>query len=575
MKKQWKMINPDPQMVATLSKELHCQPLIARLLAIRGICSKPEADRFLTPSFRHLTDPFSMADMRSAVQRIAHAICHGEKILVHGDYDADGITATALLVDFLRQCGARVRYAIPYRMTDGYGLSETFIVKRAKPAGIRLIITVDCGTSSAKAVSQARMIGIDTIVTDHHPSDTPPQDAIAVVNPNRRDCPSGLPHLAGVGVAFYLVVALRSHLRESGFWKTRREPNLKRLCDLVAIGTVADVVPLVKENRALTTSGVETLNRSLRPGIEALIKMSDASQQPVDTESIAFRLAPRINAAGRLAHARIACELLLSANRKKATRLAAALCRLNSRRQAMEAALSETILEHLDASSMPASPSVIVVDGDGWHEGILGIVASRLTRRFNCPSVVIGTRNGTGKGSARSVDSIDLTIVLQQCQDLLGRFGGHPLAAGLSLPTTNIDAFKTRMEVIIKKMTGEAITRPVLNIDASLPLSSLDTIFMDDLHQLEPFGQGNPAPVFMATNVRASRLQVVGQKHLKMLLQDKTRKGATFPAIWFNADCELQTRQKRFEKIAYRPQWNYWNGRKSLQLLIEDIQSEP
>ena len=561
-------------MVATLSRELYCQPLIARLLAIRGICSKPEADRFLTPSFGHLTDPFSMADMRNAVQRIGHAICHGEKIMVHGDYDADGITATALLVDFLTRCGARVRYAIPYRMTDGYGLSEDFVIKRAKPAGIRLIVTVDCGTSSAKAVSRARMLGIDTIVTDHHPSDSPPLDAIAVVNPNRQDCPSGLPHLAGVGVAFYLVIALRSHLREKGFWKTRPEPNLKRLCDLVAIGTVADVVPLIKENRALTTSGVEALNRSSRPGIEALIKLSDGSQQPVDTESIAFRLAPRINAAGRLAHARLACELLLSGNKKKASRLAAALCRLNNRRQAMEAALSETILDHLGASSTATSPSVIVVSGEGWHEGILGIVASRLTRRFNCPSVVIGTRNGTGKGSARSVDSIDLTLALQQCQDLLDRFGGHPLAAGLSLPTSNIDAFRTRMETIVEKTIGKTTARPVLNIDASIPLSSLNTVFMDALQQLEPFGQGNPAPVFMTTEVRASRLQIVGQNHLKMILHDKSSRGGPFPAIWFNASRNLQPHPAILGKIAYRPQWNYWNGRKQLQLLIEDIQPE-
>ncbi len=564
------MIDPDPQTVVTLSNGLNCNPLMARLMAIRGIRSTSDAERYLSPSFGHLTDPFQLTDMRPAVMRIEHAISQGEKILVYGDYDADGITATALLVDFLKDCGACVSYAIPHRLTDGYGLNEAFIVNRAKPAGIGLIITVDCGTSNAEAVSRGRGLGIDTIVTDHHPTSSPPGDALAVINPTRLDCRAGLSHLAGVGVAFYLVIALRSHLRQTGFWKTRQEPNLKRLCDLVAIGTVADVVPLVKENRALTLSGVEALNRSGRPGIEALIKMSAASQQPVDSESIAFRLAPRINAAGRLVHARMACELLLAGNRKKASRLAAALCRLNSRRQTMEATLSETIIERIEASSEPTRPTVLVVDGEAWHEGILGIVASRLTRRFNCPSVVIGTNNGFGKGSARSVAGVDLTDILNQCKDLLDRFGGHPLAAGLSLPTANIVALRTRMQTIVRQMTGGTPLGPTIKIDAKLALCSIDKPLMDTLDRLAPFGQGNPPPLFMDTGVHVNRCHVVGQSHLKMILKSESGKGGPFPAIWFNAGCPGPPFPNRFEKIAYRPQWNHWNGHRQLQLLIED-----
>jgi single-stranded-DNA-specific exonuclease len=575
MEKQWQILEPDPRVVDTLCDQIHCHRLLARLLANRGIRSGSQASRFLNPSLGHLTDPLAMAGIEVAVRRISQAIAHGEKILVYGDYDADGVTATVVLVDFLRCCGARVSYAIPYRLTDGYGLAVDYIIKRAKPAGVRLIITADCGTSSNEAISRARRLGIDTIVTDHHPSAHLPQDALTVVNPTRADCPSGLSHLAGVGVAFYLIIALRTHLRENGFWKTRREPNLKRLCDLVAIGTVADVAPLVNENRSLTAAGLKQINHGRRPGIAALIKMSASSQQPVDAEAIAFRLAPRINAAGRLVHARMACELLLTDNQKKAAHLAAALCRLNNRRQTMESDLLEAIDDRIGKAPQPTRQSVLVVNGDRWHEGILGIVAARLTRRFNCPSVVISTRNGIGKGSARSVETVDLTAALDRCKDLLDRFGGHPLAAGLVLPTANIDTFRTRMESIVDQMTATAARLPTLKIDASVSLSEIGPPLMDNLERLGPFGQGNPPPLFMDAHVPVSRCRIVGGRHLQMDLQCGTGKGGELPAIWFNAGVDPSALPDRIEKIAYRPQWNHWNGRKHLQLMIADMQTNP
>ena len=511
-----------------------------------------------------------MADIEIAVQRISQAIVHGEKILVFGDYDADGVTATAVLVTFLRQCEAQVSYAIPYRMTDGYGMGVDYINTHAKPAGIRLIITADCGSSSGAAVSQARELGIDTIITDHHYADQRPSDALAVVNPNRPDCPSGLSHLAGVGVAYYLIIALRTHLREKGFWKKRRQPNLKQLCDLVAIGTVADVVPLVKENRTLATAGIDQINRGQRPGINALIKMSSASPQPVDAESIAFRLAPRINAAGRLVHARMACELLLTNNKKKAERLASALCRLNNRRQTMESELLESIIHRINQTVPPTRPSALVVDGDRWHEGILGIVAARLMRQFNCPAVVISTRNGIGKGSARSVAPIDLTQALDRCADLLDRFGGHPLAAGLVLPTANIVDFRARLEATVNQLTEGALPSSVLHIDAPLPLSQLSPALMESLDRLGPFGQANPAPVFMDTDVRIIQCKTVGGRHRQMVLQSGQGSNGSVKAIQFNVTNEWSSAPSRFEKIAFRPQWNYWNGRKTLQLVVED-----
>lgn len=469
MEKQWQLLDPNPRTTALLVREIGCSPLVARLLAIRGIRSKIDANRFLYPSLGHLTPPLAMAGMADAVARIQRAIDAGEKILVYGDYDADGITATAVLVSFLIRCGARVNYYIPHRMTEGYGMGSDFVLRRAQPAGVGLIITVDCGSSNAAAVTRARKIGIDTIITDHHPIGRLPEDAVAVINPTRADCPAQLAHLAGVGVAFYLVIALRAGLRDAGFWKHRREPNLKKLCDLVALGTVADVAPLVGENRTFTATGLNQINTAARPGIRALMAGIASGQAPMDAEAIAYRLAPRLNAAGRLAHARMACQLLLTDRHATAIRLAAALSRLNSRRQDLENALVRAILDDMTGVSAAALPQVLVVDGSGWHEGILGIVASRLSREFHRPAVVISTQNGTGKGSARSIPGIDINAALNRCADLLTRFGGHPQAAGLALPSADIPRFRSQMEAVVTEMAAAVDTRPSLFIDAPLP----------------------------------------------------------------------------------------------------------
>lgn len=568
MKKQWQLLRPDQEIVRALSRQMGCTPLVARLMVIRGIGTMAQATRFLNPSLGGLTPPSEMAGMDDAVRRIHRALAAKQRILVFGDYDADGITATAVLVAFLRRCGATVNYYIPHRIADGYGLGIEFINQRVLTAGMDLIITVDCGSGSGEAVTLARKHGIDTIVTDHHPVVHLPEDAIAVVNPTRPDCRTNLEHLAGVGVAFYLVIALRAHLRETGFWKNRREPNLKRLCDLVALGTVADVVPLLGENRALTAAGLQQINQGPRPGIAALMRMSGSPDTPVDAETIAFRLAPRLNAAGRLVHARMACELLLTRNRDKADHLARTLCRLNTRRQSMEKELLETILSRLPDPGQLNRP-VLVMDGNGWHEGILGIVAARLVRRFNRPAVVISTRNGSGKGSGRSIDGIDLSVALERCRLLLTRFGGHPLAAGLTLRTTDIAAFRDRLETVVGQMMTDQAVEPTLSIDALVPINTVTPELMDSLNRLGPFGQGNPYPLFMDTGVRVHVCKTVGERHRRMVLGSGSGKGGRHPAIQFNVtDGPLQP--GRFKKIAYRPQWNYWNGRKRLQLMVED-----
>jgi len=574
MKKQWQMLHPDEKTVRRLARETGCRPLMARLLAIRGIRTRRQAKRFLNPLLRDLSPPLEMTGMTAAVDRIRRALAAREKILVFGDYDADGVTATAVLVSFLRQCGARVVYHIPHRMAEGYGLGTEFVRGRARRIGADLIVTVDCGSSSHEAVRLARELGIDTIVTDHHPVDRAPESAVAVINPSSPDGQADLSHLAGVGVAFYLVVALRAHLREKGFWKTRPEPNLMQLCDLVALGTVADVAPLILDNRALTAAGLRQINGGFRPGLRALLRTSGVPEASTDAETIAFKLAPRLNAAGRMAHARMACELLLTDDPRRANRLAAALGRLNSRRQATEGDLLQSILARLKRRPELLDRPVLVVHGKGWHEGILGIVASRLTRRYHRPSVVLATGNGVAKGSARSVEGIDISAALSRCQDLLDRFGGHPLAAGLSLDAGRLADFTSRLETVVEELADPREGVPTLSIDAHLPLNDVTPELMDGLARLGPFGQGNPSPLFVADGIRVKECRTVGENHRKMVLYSGSGGNGVHPAIQFNVPGDLPAAD-RFEKIAYRPQWNHWNGKKHLQIVIEDVVPEP
>jgi len=338
--------------------------------------------------------------------------------------------------------------------------------------------------------------------------------------------------------------------------------------DLVAVGTIADVAPLIAENRALTSAGLKQINSGGRVGISALLRMSGLRNAPIDAETIAYRLAPRLNAAGRLAHARLAGELLLTDDPRRADRLSAALCRLNSRRQAMENDLLRSILDGQEEIPGQMDRPVLVVHGNRWHEGILGIVASRLAQRFNRPAVVISSLNGRAKGSARSIQGVDLTKALNQCADLLDRYGGHPMAAGMTLQADRIESFKARMEEAVAQQAFVPENKRPLEIDARLPLTEVSPELMKDIERVGPYGQGNPSPLFMATEVRVNNCQIVGRHHLKMVLSDGPASNAGLPAIQFNA-ADASNSIKRFEKIAYRPQWNYWNGRKQLQLVVE------
>lgn len=534
--------------------------------------SAEKARRFLRLSLQDMHPPFFLRDMDVAVNRIRRALERNEKILIFGDYDVDGITSTTIMVDFLGSAGGRVSHYIPHRIREGYGLKQEHVRGCIVPQGVDLLITVDCGSGSHGAARAAAEAGVDVIITDHHSigADLPP--ALAVINPKRSDGPPGFENLAGVGVAFSLLIGLRRHLRETNFWHGRRVPNLKHYCDLVALGTVADMVPLVGDNRILTRAGIEMMTRNPRPGIQSLMEMAGMGGRPLDAEDIAFRLAPRLNAAGRIKHADRAVELLTAPDLHTARRLAEPLERLNTQRQILEKIILQQIEERLAANPALLEKKSMVLSDSGWHLGVLGIVASRLMQRYDRPVVLITTQSGTGKGSARSIPGTNLYHLLEKTSGFLTAFGGHALAAGLELDPANIDHFSRAFEAAVRQATGDRTFAPVQDIDWQLGLESISDRLIDELEQLKPFGTGNPEPVFLAARLRVVACRTVGRHHLKMTLQPASSGNARpLDAIWFNADPPVPTLD-HIRRLAYRLRWNRWNGRKTPQLVVEGVE---
>jgi len=570
MKKHWQILQPDIGSVKKISNALKCNPIIASILINRNIVSVEDAFDFLNPSFNNMRPPFSIKGINTAVSRIYSAIINNEKILIFGDYDVDGITATTILLEFFSYIGTNAYYYIPHRIKEGYGLQKNHITDYALPKGINLIITVDCGSSSYDAVKAAQRLGIDVIITDHHRITDRPPHAFAVVNPKRTDCTSGLDNLAGVGVAFYLLICLRKHLRDNSFWHNLPEPNLKNLCDLVALGTVADMVPLVDENRILVNAGLEKIYTGERNGMKALVEECKLKAPLADTDDIAFKLAPRLNAPGRIDHAKTAVELLTAKHLDMARQTAQTLNKLNIQRQVIEKELTDNILFYLNKNSHLLQKKTLVLSNQGWHEGILGIVASRLAKKFFRPVVLISTKDGIGKGSARSVPGIDLYDGLMACASDLENFGGHSMAAGLKLKDENINLFQENFEKVVKNMTKKINLVPVITIDYELNFDDISDTLIDDLEALKPFGAGNHEPLFTAKNIKVLSSKIVGENHRNMLLkQNSSSKGKGFNAIHFNIDKSKQLNDG-FDKIAFRLRWNHWNGTKKAQIIIEE-----
>ena len=566
MNEKWQIKPLDVEASKILTQHLGLSPLAARVLSNRGIRTPEEAQRFLRPSLRHLHSPFLMKDMDRAVDRVIRAIDTREKILVYGDYDVDGVTSTAVLVTFLQELGANPGYYIPHRITEGYGLNLD-AVRRFADQGVRLLITTDCGISNYPEIEEAVKLGIDTIVIDHHevPAELPPAEA--VLNPRQRDCQFPFDHLAGVGVAFQLVIGLRASLRKRGFWNAADPPNLKKYLDLVCLGTIADMVPLSDENRILVKFGLEELTRGNRRGIKALKTLSDLDEKVIKTGHVAFQLSPRLNASGRLDHARRAVELLLSDSKDHATKAASKLQTLNNRRQQIEDRIRDDVIKQIEEDPCRLNRPCLFFSSPDWHPGVIGIVASRLVERFLMPAVLIAVNDeNIGRGSGRSVNGIDLYAMLDTCRELLTAFGGHRMAAGFTVRGEVIPELRSLFEKTLHRHSVSQPAGPDLMIDAEVTLEEIDHQLLRDLSRLEPHGVGNPRPLFVSRNVTVCDRKIVGKDSLKLTVKNKQ----SFQAIGFRR-ADLFPRAAGMIDLVFTPQLNDWRGSSRIELEVRDL----
>jgi single-stranded-DNA-specific exonuclease len=530
---------------------------MATVLVRRGLDDAVAARAFLAADDpRH--DPFSLGDMAAAIERIRAAIAAGERICVHGDYDVDGISATAVCVLVLRELGAQVEWRLPSRFDEGYGLALETIEQLAAD-GVDLVVTVDCGITAVAEISRARELGLDVIVTDHHrPGESLPDCPIVATRPSGYPCPD----LCGTGVVYTLARALLGD----------EHPLLARTLDLVALATIADVVPLLDENRALAANGLRTLARTRRPGLQALMKSARVDPAAVDAIAVAFRLAPRINAAGRLGRPDVALALLLTDDPAEAERLAAELEDLNRERQSVEERILREAVSLVE--SWPAEERArrgYVLWDETWHEGVNGIVASRLVERFNRPVVLIAKSGAGWKGSGRSIPSFDLHGALGACAEHLERFGGHRAAAGLSIETERLDGFREAFAAHADAVLDDRDLRAVTVVDAIVPAQALTLALAEELDRLAPFGLGNPEPTLLVASVAAASATVVGEgKHLRFRIRQHDRDGGSAIAFGLGSQLDRLQRPGRFD-VAFRLKENRWNGTVAPQLVVRRV----
>jgi single-stranded-DNA-specific exonuclease len=561
----WRLRTSDHQQADKIAKELGLPPLVALILTTRHITSTTQAHDYLDCRLENLHPPDNMPDLDKAVPRIARALEQGEQIAVYGDYDVDGITATALLVHFLSSLDGAVRWYIPHRLQEGYGLNSKAL-QTMHGEGVTLVITVDCGSTDHEAIELAGKLGLDVIVTDHHLPPHSLPEAIALVNPKRSVKTEELRDLAGVGVAFYLAAALRAHFRRAGRWTTPEQPNLKKYLDWVALGTLADMAPLTGPNRILARFGLVELTRTSNCGLRALKAICGLEKDMISDWDVLFRLAPRLNAPGRLASGDLAVRFLLSTDSAEARNLALELEELNRQRQHEEKQLLAEALYLVEADSSFEQRSSLVLASPGWHKGLLGLVASRLVERFNKPAILLTEADQHWEGSGRSLGTFDLYQALYSCRDHLVRFGGHQQAAGLGLRKELLTEFSTAFEsVVVEQMDPEDIRR-TMEVDAMVHLDEITPELMAYLERMQPYGVGNPEPVFCCRDFQVENLQILKGCHLQLRLrQGKAR----FNAIGFNF-IDSDHPPPVPEWLLFSPRWNHWRGENRIQLHIID-----
>ena len=566
---RWVLPGTSPQDVTPLISALGLHPLAARVLSNRGYATPDAAAAFLADGIVDLPNPFLLKGLRPAVQRVGEALRAGHRITLYGDFDVDGVCSTALLAIFLRQLGANVSTYIPHRLGEGYGLNAAAIESLAQQ-GTRVLITLDCGTTSVAEIARANALGLDVIVIDHHSVPTELPCALAVINPYQPGCEYPTRHLCAAGVAFNFCLGLRKQLREEGFFGQRTEPNLRSLLDLVALATVADVVPLTGANRILVKHGLDELSRAARPGIRALKEVAGVPAGPVTAGQVGFRLGPRINAAGRLDDASLGLQLLCAETLEAARPLAHSLDAANVERQAIEREILSQALRQVEQSRQTKA---LVLHSELWHPGVIGIVASRVVERFHRPTVLVAVKDGVGRGSARSIEGFHLVGALQECADHLLRYGGHRQAAGLSIDAKRLPAFSEAFAIVAaQKLTDEDIV-PRCRVDALVSLSELSPDAARGMEALAPFGAGNPEPVF-ATCALAARTRIIASKregrpdHLKLSFDSLPRLGA----IGFGMADQLPLAQGKVD-LAYQLAVDQWNGTEKVSLKLKALRA--
>ncbi len=574
IKYKWIYNSVDKNLIEETAYKHNMPKPVAELMLKKGISSPDDIENFFNGSLKSLRNPFEISDMEKAAERIAKAVMNHERICIYGDYDVDGITATALLYIFLMQCGANVSYYIPNRLEEGYGLNKE-AVKEIAARKTNLIITVDCGISAVQEVLEASIHGMDIIITDHHqPSKELPVAAYAIINPMREDDTYPNKTLAGVGVAFKTVMALRFVLKKYDFFK-QEVPNIRNLLDIVTLGTIADVMPLVDENRIFVRHGLELMSgENVRIGIDELKKTVEnlSASKKMKTSNIGFQLAPRINAMGRMASSEKSFKLLVTQNRSEAKQLALELDNENKYRQMIERDILQQTYDLIEKNQYAELQSGLVIASDNWHPGVIGIVASRVVDKYFKPTVILTEDNGVYKGSARSIPGFHLYDGLSSLSDILISFGGHKYAAGVKLEKKNLEEFRNRFNEVVKTSLKEEDFIPEIYIDAEIDSKDITNEVMQWLEKLEPYGQGNKEPVFFMKKVFKYQVETfVGKNfnHLKCVFE---KNGLIFEAIGYNMKeyKSLMAENDKFD-ILFSLVHNTWKNTKVIQLNLKDI----
>ncbi len=562
--KQWKIKSCDEETAKKLSEELKIHPLIAKILVSRKIENANDAKQFLNPTLENLANPFLLKDIQKALVRIEEAVQKKEKIVIYGDYDVDGTTGSSLLYLFLKELDAEVDVYIPHRIKEGYGLNSDSLRELHKK-GTKLVITVDNGISAVEPSKVAAELKLDLIIIDHHQIPPVLPEALAILNPKQSDCEYPYKELAAVGVAFQVLLALRSYLREKDFFKNRSEPNLKKYLDLVALGTIADVVPLTGQNRVLVKSGLQILTKTENIGIRALKEVAQISGE-VTPGQVGFRLGPRINAAGRLHSARLGFELLTSTDEENSHRLAKSLNVANEERQKIEEETLQHAFKRIDEEEIYKKKKSIFIFHPEWHLGVIGIVASRLAERYYLPAIVGVLEGESIRCSARSISGLNMYESLKECETYLERFGGHSHAAGLTIHSKNAGSFWNLFDEKVREKLSENDFIPSVKVDAEIS-ENIDIKFIEELQKLSPFGQGNPEPVFLLKNCQIMDQRVVGNNHLKLTVKVKD---SLFDAIGFGMG-NFQPENSSFVQLVFTCQINEWQSARKVQLKLVDI----